>query len=478
MTLNAALEAWLDKRGLDPELAEKMGWTGDFHRELGPSVRIPFVRDGKTATSQFRSLERKEFRFASGSSVELWNADCLRDDAGLDSAPIVMAEGACDGLALVQCGFLRTVAVPGWSDKNTDPNDYEPFKRNEAAINRAPVVIVAQHDDNAGAAMLRAVANFFPERDVRYVKWPKGCKDANDTLLLHGQEAVVAAVNAARRVDPPGGLITGFTDLPPRPERRMWKLNWDRFDRLVAFRSREISVLTGTPGSGKTTFMTWACHHLVEQHGIRIGLGLFETDPAEVYAHLFRLHTATSPGDPTLSPEQARYVRGKLDKHYRLFHRVEDADDVHDMGWLKKMIHTLAARDGCNMIVIDPWNELEHLLEKGESFAQYANFALMRLRQWADRYDIHICIVAHPKKMEPGRKPIGYDIADAAAFANKPGMGWTIHLEPRKKNKQGDDIPEHVSLTAWKVRNRQASGCQPGVLRMDFDEQSMVYRPK
>ena len=69
--------------------------------------------------------------------------------------------------------------------------------------------MVAQHADNAGAAMLRGVTNFFDECDVRYVSWPKGCKDANDVLLVHGQEAVVQATNGAKQVDPPGGLITG-----------------------------------------------------------------------------------------------------------------------------------------------------------------------------------------------------------------------------------------------------------------------------
>ena len=111
------------------------------------------------------------------------------------------------------------------------------------------------------------------------------------------------------------------------------------------------------------------------------------------------------------------------------------------------------------------------MLEPGESMANYANFALMRMRQWADRYDIHICLVAHPKKMEPGRKPLGYDIADAAAFANKLGMGWTVHME------KNDQHGEHMSLTTWKVRSRQETGCRPGMLRMSFDESAMTYRP-
>ena len=76
--------------------------------------------------------------------------------------------------------------------------------------------------------------------------------------------------------------------------------------------------------------------------------------------------------------KEARVLQ-KLDRNYRLFHRVDEGQEIHGMGWLKKMIHKLAARDGCNVVIIDPWNvEIEHMLEPGESMANYANFALMR----------------------------------------------------------------------------------------------------
>ena len=468
-TAKEAGTVWLEARGLDPELAVRMGWEASCRNQDGTIwMKIPYIRDGKAVTTQYRRLDTKEFRFQKDSEVELWNVDILKDDT-LAEQPLILAEGACDGLALIQCGYPRTVAVPGWSDKNFEPDKYEPFKRNEEEIKRARKVIVAQHADNAGAAMLRGVANFFDECDVRYVTWPKGCKDANDVLLEHGPEAVVLAINGAKQVDPPGGLITGFSDLPPRPERALWKLHWTEFDRLLAFRSREISVLTGTPGAGKTTFMTWLCHQLVNQHELRIGLGLFETDPAEVLDHLFRLNAGCPRGD-LLAGKEADIIK-KLDRHYRLFHRVEEGEQMHGMAWLKKMVHKLAARDGCNLIVIDPWNELEHLLEPGESVTNYTNFALMRMRQWADRYDIHIVILVHPRKMQDGRAPLGYDIADSAAFANKPGMGWTVHLEE-------DDKGEHVSLINWKVRSRQGTGCRPGKMKMTFDENAMSYRPR
>ena len=102
-------------------------------------------------------------------------------------------------------------------------------------------------------------------------------------------------------------------------------------------------------------------------------------------------------------------VKAELDKHYRIVHRIDDdAGTAHDLVWVKTIIHQLAARDHCGVVIIDPWNELEHLPEKGESLTSYVNFALTKMRQWAEKYDVHICIVAHPRKLQAGEKPSGY----------------------------------------------------------------------
>jgi twinkle protein len=47
-----------------------------------------------------------------------------------------------------------------------------------------------------------------------------------------------------------------------------------------------------------------------------------------------------------------------LDERFRIVHRTYDDDTSHALGWLKSMVHTLAMRDQCKMIIIDPWNEL------------------------------------------------------------------------------------------------------------------------
>ena len=147
---------------------------------------------------------------------------------------------------------------------------------------------------------------------------------------------------------------------------------------------------------------------------------------------------------------------------------------AHNLGWLKEMIYTLAVRDNCKLIIVDPWNELEHLPEPGESMTAYINFALQQIRVWAEQYDTHICLVAHPRKMSTEGKPkspTGYDIADSAAFFNKPSLGFAVHMEDDKES--GESF---VRVTTWKVRDSQLYGIEKGDTRLTFDKHLMAYR--
>ena len=72
--------------------------------------------------------------------------------------------------------------------------------------------------------MPRTVAQVLKGHDVRYCKWPDDCKDPNDVLVKLGEGALAQCLNAAIRIDPPGGTITAISDMPPMAARRILKI--------------------------------------------------------------------------------------------------------------------------------------------------------------------------------------------------------------------------------------------------------------
>jgi twinkle protein len=465
---------WLEAvRGLDVELCARMGFRAAQDRHLGAGVAWPYRRGGETYAEKFRPLGDKTFRWhPKGVEHGLFNLDALAD-AGLRHHPAVLTEGEFDAVAVIQAGFPRTASLPdGWSKEadTADVGKMRPVIAAEAALRDSPCVILAGDADEHGAAFVRAVSALLEGHPVRVVSWPEGCKDANDTLRKHGAAEIVRCLNDARMIDPPGGVITGFSDLPPLSTRRILRLGVDPFDGGIAFEECAMSVCTGIPGHGKSTFVRWCAHHLVRNEGVRVGAMELEGNPAKMRDHLARLHTGRRWAD--LYADEQRSLERVLDEHWRVAHRAPEADIPENLEWLRKRIHALAVRDRCKFIYIDPWNELEHMPEKGESLTNYINFATKSIRQWAERYDTHVCVVAHPKKFS-GRDgetiPDGYDVADSAAWVNKPALGFTVH--------QHDDAEDpHVRIRVWKVRDVEAYGFGRRTLKVDFDANAMTYR--
>lgn len=456
---------WLTEvRKLDAALLAHMGVGPKEHPALGAVAAFPYSKAGKPYAAKFRAVDHKDWRSSQGITRGLYNEDALRQSGG----PAVITEGEIDCLSVIQAGYTRAVSLPdGWT---AEGGKRDVLVEAEALFRAAPYVIVAGDNDEAGASLPRTVANILTGHDVRFVTWPDGCKDANEVLVKFGEGEVARCLTEARRMDPEGGFITSISDLPPLPARRVLRMGMKPFDYVLAFEVGAISVGTGTPGSGKSTLTTFAAYHVAKNENIVVGFLSFETHPYRTRDHLCRLECGKPWAD--LSPRQQAEVAARLDMNFRIVHRTYEEKN-HNLGWLKEMIYTLAVRDGCKLIIVDPWNELEHMPEPGESVTAYINWAVQQIRVWAEQFDTHVCVIAHPRKMPTEgkpRPPVGYDISDSAAFANKPSLGFTVHQT------EAEDGTPIVKLITWKVRDTQLYGIEKGQTDLEFNAHAMAYR--
>lgn len=464
---------WLNQiRKLDPALLSAMKVREVQHPSLGDAIAFPYQRGGESYGAKFRTIDKK-FMSSAGVTRGLYNEDDLRR---LKNLPVVIAEGEIDCLSIMQAGFERAVSVPdGWTETGTKTDS---LIAAEDLLRNSPFVIVAGDSDAAGASLPRAVANILKGHDVRFAVWPDGCKDANDVLMQHGEGALAACLNAAKRIDPEGGTITGFSDLPPLSDRRVLRTGEFPFDHAVALELGALSVWTGIPGHGKSTFLTWAAERISLVENVRVGMLAFETHPHDLRDQLSLIRTGREFCD--LAEGDAAKLVDSLDKRFRVVHVTLDGDNQQNLGWLENMVFTLAVRDQCKLIIIDPWNELEHLPEKGEAMTNYVNFAVKTIRQWAERLEVHIALVAHPKKMQTEgkpRPPTGYDVADSAAFFNKPSLGVTVHMCQSTDPDTGTQ-EEWVELHVWKVRKTRLYKFKKGKVSITFNAERMSYEKR
>ena len=126
-------------------------------------------------------------------------------------------------------------------------------------------------------------------------------------------------------------------------------------------------------------------------------------------------------------------------------------------------------RDGTTDLLIDPWNEVEHVRGK-DSETDYIGLMLRRLKAFAKRHGCNVWIIAHPAKplpLRPGEKraaPGPYDLAGSANWANKTDIGITVHSPE----------PGAAEIHLWKLRFRRW-GQRGAVVKLDFDASTGRY---
>jgi twinkle protein len=111
---------------------------------------------------------------------------------------------------------------------------------------------------------------------------------------------------------------------------------------------------------------------------------------------------------------------------------------------------------GVRVIALDPINELDHKLEKGESKTDYMARLIMRLKQLADDYGLLVIVCAHPPKdgveKRYSKNPLLTlnDAADTAHYGNKSDIGWCVWRRVIDENAPTylniDKLKDHESM--------------------------------
>ena len=104
--LSAKAIAFLEARGLDTELCERLGLTSGPDRNGREWIAIPYERAGARVNRKFRAIDAKDFRQDKGGEQIFWRQDCL-SDVGLADQPLVITEGEFDAIAAIQAGAGR-----------------------------------------------------------------------------------------------------------------------------------------------------------------------------------------------------------------------------------------------------------------------------------------------------------------------------------------------------------------------------------
>ncbi len=179
--LAPATLAWFDIRGIPDSVVRrnKITATPDV-------IDFPYFRDGKLINIKHRRQD-KTFWMEAGAERILYGLD---DCDGVGD--MVIVEGEMDKLAFEVAGVTRCVSVPDGAPAPNAQNYSGKFDFLDTTdvFDRADRVIVATDADEPGQKLADELTRRIGPEKCWRVRFPDGCKDANDVLLKHGPEGV------------------------------------------------------------------------------------------------------------------------------------------------------------------------------------------------------------------------------------------------------------------------------------------------
>jgi twinkle protein len=419
----------------------------------GNIVVFPFIEQGRIVAEKYRAPGKK-FWQRKGGKRTFWNVDAL-DDPGLENGayPLIITEGEIDALTAIDCGFPLAVSVPDGAPavrEGEDPAELPPADAkaertgkfeyvwlNRDRLKRVKRFVLAVDADAPGrrleAELLRRLS---PSRCLS-VTYPDGCKDLNEVRTKHGVEAVVRCLNGARPY-PVRGLYR-LSDYPDVADPETFMTGFPDLDEGLKLWLGEMMIVTGIPASGKSSFILNMCVNVAWLYGWVIGVASFEIPTVPALRHKLRLAKIGTPRS-SWTQEQISNADKWIGEHFVFIDDDPSGEDDADLTleWLLDRAADSVLRDGTRVLVIDPWNEIEHARPHGESETEYHNRALRMIRRFATRYKVIAIVIAHPTKdvAKDGkiRIPSLYDISGSAAWYNKPDHGIVVHVPDPNTN--------------------------------------------
>jgi len=431
---------WLDDRGIDPDLAEKFG-LHTVVREGRNWLAVPYVEHGQTVNHKYRVVSDKSFqRMDAGAPLTLLNHDCLLDES-LASTPLIITEGEWDALAIMTAGKRRVVSVPNGAPKQTSDDQelqegarYAWFWRHEASLSAVKQVILAVDNDEAGKALAADLCRLFGPERCMFVEYPADCKDPNDVVRHHGATRLVEIHDAAKPY-PVKGLYN-LDDFPEQPEYHSWPTGIDQLDRLFQVVPRTFTVVTGYAGQGKTSFLMWLLANLIRR-GVHVTIASFETDIKPIFHRKLRAALLGTAEYTKHAPEEREWADGMIRRYVAIIaHAPQDDEDSLSVEDVLDLGRVSVIRNGTRLLLIDPWNEIDHRRGRDESETDYTGRAIRMMKRFAKQNDLALWVIAHPSKPQhiqgKSKLPGLYDISGSANWANKADYGLVFQIKSRE----------------------------------------------
>ena len=427
---------WFSDRGISTKtlIENRIGETNEYMPQINKEARtinFKYFKDSKLINIKYRDAS-KNFKLVKNAERIMYGLDDL-----LGKKEVIIVEGEMDKLAFYEAGFKNCVSVPNGAS-NLKMEYLKDFPEN------LEKVYLAVDDDEPGKKLQDELSRRIGRDICMRVFYPQGCKDINDVLINYGKGSVEKCLLESINYPLEGVLnVQDFNvDIDSLYETGLERgkiIRHSSFDNLFSFASSQLTVVTGIPTHGKSNFLEHLAIRLSAQHGWKFGVFSPEHYPMQLHFSVlaeklvgksFRKITRYE----RMSKNELNTAKNFISEHY---HWIRPDGDIYTIDSILKTARGLIRRHGINALIIDPYNKIDANIGT-QNETNFINKFLTRLTIFKQKYDIHIFLVAHPRKMlkkENGvyEVPSLYDVAGSANFYNQVDNGITVYRDFKNK---------------------------------------------
>ena len=456
---NAVL--YFEKRGItkrtiiEMRITEQLEYMPQINKKAN-CICFNYFRNDELINTKFRD-GAKHFKLVKDAELIPYNLDNLKDQT-----ECIWCEGEFDQLSFYEAGFKNSTSVPNGAGKQNQNLTYIDNVIDE--IEHIQVHYIATDNDEPGRKLKDELIRRFGSEKCKTVDL-KDCKDANEFLIKYGVLDLRDCIKNAKDV-PLSGIysvdddLEGIIDLWEHGMPPGLYLKHRNLNELISWVSSSVAIFTGIPSHGKSEVVDEVCEQLNILHGWKTAYFSPENWPTKIHvskivSRIIGKRFGKRDIDKNVLLQTLNYVKENF-----FFIYPEDEDlSIHS---ILNHAKSLIKRKGIKILVIDPWNKLEHKRDRGDSETEYVSKTLDVIDVFAKRNDVLVIVVAHPTKMKKDAAgdfevPTLYDINGSANWYNKAFYGLCVY-------RKSDCTEIHVQ----KVKFKHLGATQGGMVRFEY----------